>query len=84
LPENRWFFRVEQMGPGGHMTTPDDLRYSMDSIRALEELCFHLRAILRERAAEKTLREGRTIVTGEDVFAVVGDVLREGGLDRSV
>lgn len=57
--------------------TNPNLRYTMDSVRAIEAIKEQIGNILRYRATEKALHEDRELVTGDDVLGSVAESLRD-------
>lgn len=58
---------------------PKPLLYSAESLRALDEIAGRLRGSLRMAAATRTRREGRDLVTDDDVRAALAEFVRDGG-----
>ncbi len=57
--------------------TNPDVRYTMDSVRTIEVIKDQIGDILQGLATERAVKEGRRLVTAEDVAKCVRDALRE-------
>jgi hypothetical protein len=57
-------------------TTNPNIRYTMDSVRAMEAVKEQIGGVLRDRATERALHHDRDLVTAEDVFESTHDTLR--------
>lgn len=54
---------------------PDDLRYSLQSIRQVDGVARDLGDTLRNLAARHAISQGRMLVTSEDVLSVLDEAL---------
>lgn len=68
--------------PDGHVerieasVAPGVVRFSMDSVRAIDDFRSEAGRILRELTISRVTAEGRQLVTAEDVLAGINDAVR--------
>ena len=79
--ERGWVLSVFR-NPDGHVerveasVAPGAVRFSMDSVRAIDDFRSEAGRILRELAIKRVTAEGRQLVTAEDVLASIKDAIR--------